>query len=166
MEKISLRSSPVVILAGLSFAALVVAASAWLVWEGVRDLRVAIESREWPSTRGVVVQSKVSRERGGWLGRKSRVDIEYRYMVGDRAYAAARVAFGAGASQTSRQVVYKYPAGSEVTIHYMKHAPGIAVLEPGGSVWTLGLVFYTFLLLGLLGLGAFAWALPKIAWRD
>ena len=158
MEKISLRSAPAVILAGLSLAALVVAASTWLVWEGVRDLRVANQSRDWPSTRGVVVRSEVSRERG--------VDIQYRYTVGDRAYAATRVAFGAGASQTSTQVIHKYPSGSEVNIHYMKDAPGIAVLEPGGSVWTLGLVFYTCLLLGLLGLGVFAWALPRIAWGD
>ncbi len=165
MEKISLRSATGPILAVLALCGALVGIGGWLTQSGIRDLWTSLESAGWPTTRGLVLQATLIEERGV-LWTTSRPAVQYRYQVGDRAYASTRVAFEAAASQTSQAVIHRYPAGSEVTIYYKKGAPGISVLEPGGSILSMGLGFYVFFALALLGVGGFGWLVPRIAWRD
>ena len=165
MEKISLRSAPAPILAALALCGVLIALGTGLAWVGISDLRAASASARWPTARGLILQSRLREERSA-VGRRTRAQIDYRYRVGPVTYASTRVAFATGPAQTSSQVVRRYPTGSEVTVYYKKGAPGISVLEPGGSILTMGLAFYGFSALALLGAGGLCWLVPRIAWSD
>ncbi len=133
---------------------------------GVRGLLRARASAGWPHVEGEVVSSSVETHRGS--GRNSsttyHAEVHYTYEVNGRTYDGNRVAYGDyGSSSPShaRRIVNRYPAGTEVTVHYRPDDPEQCVLEPGMKLqaWFvpgLGLVFF--------GVGAaMAVFLPRLA---
>lgn len=113
---------------------LVVIALAALPWMTYRQLRDAVHSPSWPTTRGTVVVSSVDRE---WNAREGEhyydLHIWYTYVVGGREYRGTAVTFGrhrAGPDYMYR-IKAKYPIGSSVSVYYDSRDPSRAVLEPG-----------------------------------
>ena len=138
--------------------------SGLLVLHG-RSVREARASAGWPTTRGVVVRSRVERHEHG--GRSPYVDheaeVRYRYTVGGRAYESGTLAIGVFDEYRdvaeARRRAGGYPVGSTVRVHYDPRAPERSALEPGlrapgAGTWT---ALWTALVLAGLGLTAAGW---------
>lgn len=131
--------------------------------KGLRDLRLAQASPEWPQVQGVIEQSQVAESKT--KGKTNYyADIRYRYDVEGTAHSSGRVAFGSYQStdRTPHEaLVARYPAGSPVTVYYQPDAPESAVLEPGaaGQAWMMPGFGVAFILAGI-GVAAL---LPRFA---
>jgi hypothetical protein len=147
--------------------ALLLLVSAFFVYVGVQNRRLARESVNWPSVDGEIVSAQVveelNRSRTGPSTRTYRPTIRYRYRVNGVEFEGDRVSLGeyaTGDRADAEQVVGAYPAGRPVRVHYRLDAPATAVLEPGASglpsfYAALGGVFFVA---GLV----LAWAAPKL----
>lgn len=121
------------------------------------------EAESWPSRPGVVTKSYASYHRGSASkhggGPYWKAEICGTYKDTQEKFCVSRIRYGDfrfGAGQASAlETVAKYPAGSEVNIHYSPEDPKETVLEARSS-WTEMLV--------LLGLGAGFLALPLLLW--
>jgi hypothetical protein len=112
-----------------------------------RDLVRALQSRHWPTTTGTVVTSIVEKKGSSRPGSAPAYfgRVSYRYQVGGVTHTASQVSFGEhGESGTghAKEVVARYPAGSQVKVHYRPDSPAVAVLEPGAGFfnWIMPLV--------------------------
>ena len=128
----------------------------------LRSLKRASDSRNWPSTNGVVLSSDVhttydhSDEDSSV---KYRAKVVYSYQVAGQEYQAERVRALEGSSNSSRRAranAAKYPQGEAVRVYYHPQKPDQCLLEPGikpGDFLALGvtLVFVVIGVLGLLG---------------
>ncbi|RMH55970.1 MAG: DUF3592 domain-containing protein [Candidatus Hydrogenedentota bacterium] len=107
-------------------------------------------SQSWPSTNGIVTESKVVIHHS--TGKNSSTtygaEISYVYSVSGRRYRGSRVrVIDVSTSNPSyaQGIVNRYPKGKRVRVHYDPKNPAFAVLEPGFS---LSLLFP--LLLGVI----------------
>ena len=116
-------------------------------------------SEGWPSVPGVVANSEIetqysnsnSTTRSNFTYHAS---VQYDYEVEGETYSAERVSFGeygTGDGEYAQEVVGRYPAGAEVTVHYDPDDPARAVLEPGlhGLPWFYLLLGTPIFLFGL-----------------
>lgn len=101
---------------------------------------LAIESRNWPSTNGVVVSCGISKTSGG-----RELAVKYRYSVNGRRYTGTRIAFDrpyywrdreqttpgerSRERASTNKAQRKYPKGSTVKVWYKKSSPKESVLE-------------------------------------
>lgn len=121
--------------------------------KGLPLLERAKASKSWPTTAGVVLESKVESHRSS--NSKSSTyspKVLYRYEVEDKEFKGETVWFGNDVSTSDRslseETVRKYPVQKEVTVFYDPADHAIAVLEPGVFKTT-----YFFYLFGWLFLG-------------
>lgn len=109
---------------------------------------IAIRSSQWPTTAGRITRSSLHRfdtvedgETFGWR-------FGYQYRVEDKEYRGSRVGMGpqwrTDRKDYMEDLTRRYPAGSEVTVHYAPDRPARSVLCTGLNA--------THLLLPLLGL--------------
>lgn len=117
---------------------------------GVRSLRDANNSTSWPTVPGVVVSSDVDRHTSD-DGTTYSAEVLYDYDVDGESYSSNSVSFGSYSSSSSshaRDIVRKYPKGSDVTVAYDPSKPESCILEVGVQLQTwflpaFGLVFAT-----------------------
>jgi hypothetical protein len=127
---------------------LTLAGSGLTLWQ-VREIGRAFASRRWPRVRGRILHSFVDRKES--YGRavyqlrsrfytSYRVEVAYRYRVGDVEHTGRRIGFGLRSWSrfwdTFARTLKKYPAGRELAIAYDFERPSQAVLEPGFT-WNL-----------------------------
>ncbi|MCA9013896.1 MAG: DUF3592 domain-containing protein [Planctomycetaceae bacterium] len=119
-------------------------------------------SKNWPTTKGVVLKSKVASHRSSNSNSSTySPDITYRYQVEEQDYECETVWFGSDVSTSNKSLaqdtVKKYPVKKQVDVYYDPQDPAIAVLEPGVFKLT-----YFFYLLGwvFLGPGIFMVGIP------
>lgn len=103
-------------------------------------------SRDWPATEGTVVFSDLRTEIEFRLGHESEIGttrydpnqyymrpaIAYRYRVDGREYTGTTVSFtGEKGKAYSRQIVDRYPLGSQCPVYYNPNSAAASVLMPG-----------------------------------
>lgn len=123
---------------------------------GIHGLALGLASRNWPSTEGRIIQSKVERRTSGsGTDRRSAYYalVTYEFTIGGATYKGDRVAsadIGRGKSAYAGCMVKRYPKGSSVTVYYMPEKPSRCLLEPGlqGQSFILPSVGLLVLLLG------------------
>lgn len=161
--KVSFRSAPIPILLGVGALVLCALTSLGFAALGAADLRVARKSEGWSETRGTVIAATVHETRVPFS--EGSMSVVYRYSVGPKTYDSSRVAFGRG-SRVSLELVSTYRIGSEVAVHYDSARPGVAVLEPGGSLLHMGAAFYVSIVSLLATVGGLCWIIPRISWTE
>jgi hypothetical protein len=137
--------------------------TAYLAWQ----LALALGSRRWPTTNGVITESSIVTVSYGTPiqdntsntftsdGRNYR--IYYTYQVNGQSYESNGVRFGGWLNSNpwdARATSQRYPAGKSVTVFYNPRNPRIATLETRVS----GLL-YILLTIGILAIGSIAGAL-------
>lgn len=100
----------------------------------------------WPVMPGVVLNARVvehvSTDSEGDRSVTYEPLVEYQYNVMGQTYSATRIAFGANRFNYKKaaEIVARYPAGSQVSVHYNPDKVKDAVLETsaaGGKVFTI-----------------------------
>jgi Protein of unknown function (DUF3592) len=89
-------------------------------------------SRTWPAVRGFVKSSQVVERYNSRWGTTYKLDIDYRYKVGEREFSGDRVEFGnprVSDQDFINRLAGKYRTNAEVMVHYDPADPTIAVLE-------------------------------------
>lgn len=103
-----------------------------------RFKRQADASTRWPSTKGVILSSKVKAppapsSTGSGRNRAVHVPrISYRYSVNGREYVDNRPTIGkVNGKGDSEKLVARFPKGAKVTVYYNPEDPSRAVLVRG-----------------------------------
>ena len=128
----------------------------------------AVDSEDWPTVPGRVVETRVDKENStrsthdsGFGGSRSShytPKVAYEYEVNGIAHRSDRLWFDGSVADEARaqSLVAPYAVGDEVTVHYNPGNPSEAVLQTGtGSTgYAMLTVGGLFVGLGLLGIGA------------
>jgi len=100
-------------------------------------------STNWPTTQGTILSSEVEShttkkyDKNGHASTSTdyRAKILYQYAINGTYYSSDEISLMYssfwGDINEAQQLVEKYPAGKNVTIHYNPESPSEAVLEPG-----------------------------------
>ena len=137
------------------------------VYFGKPILDNAKASAEWPRVRGEVVSSRVVQSRDTDKKTKFRADVVYEYAVEGTEFQSDTISFGmeSTSSKAAHSVRRRFPKGKDVMVSYDPESPETAVLEPGASwgsygvlgvglvFFVAGLLFFGSSLLRWLGLG-------------
>ena len=128
------------------FGVILLAYGAYLIVDGLKEIKLASESSKWPKAEGYIIESRMEQKRGtewyGWQIKKETfytAVIFYEYQVGDHSYRGSRIAFGdASFFQKDSPIMPKlrlksYPSGKQVPVFYRPNKPQMSVLEPGPS---------------------------------
>jgi hypothetical protein len=130
------------IVAGLALLAGTVAA--FLVFQ--ERLDAARASDAWPTTKGEVVET--------WMSRNLGAHVRYRYTVAGVDYESDRIRLVEKLWRDQRSdIVARYPEGRQVTVAYDPVDPSRAALEPGVSRGAVAKKMIAPLVLGVAGFG-------------
>jgi Protein of unknown function (DUF3592) len=143
-------------------------AGALLAVANANALRLALQSRNWPSAPGVVAETAVRDPKwpiaigsDGWtidgVGPSRWQDVLYRYSVSGRHLAASRKYFTGWSENWWRRINYsapRYKPDEDVIVRYQPTNPTLAVLEPGVS---LGLAADYLMSVVLIASGLWFW---------
>ncbi|QDU00179.1 DUF3592 domain-containing protein [Gimesia aquarii] len=129
---------------------------------GLPLIKEAKASTSWPTTTGVIQNSKVKVHRSNDSNSSTySAEVIYRYQVEQNEFQSETVWFGGDISTSNRsmaqETVKKYPAKKQVTVYYNPNKPATAVLEPG--VFTMTYFYYIFGWL-FLGVGILSTGIP------
>jgi hypothetical protein len=121
------------------------------------SFKQAYASMSWPTVQGQVVSSELREHRDSDGDIMYNADVRYAYRVDNQNYENTMITMMDGSTSVRASVqntVYKYKAGTTVTIYYDPANPAFALLEPGikGGVLILGAVMLCFPAVGLLAL--------------
>ncbi|MFW5740108.1 MAG: DUF3592 domain-containing protein [Myxococcota bacterium] len=119
----------------LALATIVAFGGAASLAKGKEDWDLAIESVAWPTTGGVVTESKEScSSSGSGSNRKTSCShaFKYRFEVAGKKYEGNRIHYGAF-DESIETRVKSYPVGKKVQVNYRPSEPFRAVVEPGTS---------------------------------
>jgi hypothetical protein len=102
--------------------------------------RKANITRTWPSTTGVVQISTLEMRRSSSSQHNmvAYPQVVYTYQVGGQSYQSNRIQSGLEwGGSGARNVVVRYPVGSQVTVYYDPRNPAEALLErkSSSSIW-------------------------------
>lgn len=119
---------------------------------GFREMKEAKVSTKWPTTSGVILESKVDSRSDSDSGTSYHAEVLYQFEMDGAKIQGNRISFGevgTGDASDASRVVNRFPKDTEVTIYYDPKDPFNAVLEPGiqTGTWFLpvfGLVFAGF----------------------
>lgn len=97
----------------------------------ISDIWNAKQSNSWPSTRGRIIESYVSK-------RTSRLEgvanVRYEYRVGNVVYSSDRLSYSSSYSSdyaNPSSLNAKFYQGAEVSVYYDPSSPSHSVLIPG-----------------------------------
>jgi hypothetical protein len=97
---------------------------------GVRTIRKANLSANWPTTDGSILKSEIACAEGRY-----EPMVVYRYAVDGKPHQGTEIGFGnrISSSDSRHATSYsdKYQVGALVTVYYDPENPNTAVLEPG-----------------------------------
>ena len=126
---------------GCGVAVLIVFVGFWSVITLIFDILLGslmykqIRANEFPSTTGVIVESSTERtgRRGRREGSSEQAHIRFEYTVDDRPYESNQWRYDSfGTSgRLAREIVARFPKGSERPVYYNPANPAEAVLVPG-----------------------------------
>jgi hypothetical protein len=131
---------------------------AFLIYRSLQNRKRAEASQNWPSTQGIVAESRVTRSTStdseGDTSVSYSPHVEYSYRVGEQEYRGNDISFGLkqsyGSASKAEEMTSRYPAGGSVTVYYDSANPQKAVLERKaggfGASLAIGIIF---LLIGL-----------------
>ncbi len=124
------------VLPGVAFFTLGGVMVLFILWASRRQ---AAEASGWPQIAGRIVSSTVEhyRQRVGGARTGNLVTfyeavVEYSYTVNGHDYHSTRLSFGAksaGSQALAEEKAARYPAGSQVMVHYDPLNPANAVLD-------------------------------------
>jgi len=122
-----------------------------------RDILQGLNSRNWPTTEGKIIDSGVQAQQSmddeGFTSTTYGASIRYTYNVSGQEIEGARRSFTEVRTNSVRRaeaILARYPQGSSVTVYHHPDNPSLSVLEPGvGWFSYVGLI----ILLGFLGFG-------------
>jgi len=90
-------------------------------------------SKNWPTTKAEILQSRVEQDSDGWIPY-----VSYRYTVDQQDFEGARIgvytANTSTESSAKRQLI-NYPSGKTVRVFYNPRNPKEAVLDIKMSLW-------------------------------
>jgi hypothetical protein len=126
-----------------------------IMYLGSQNLFEAHASAKWPTTEGVIISSKVDRERRSGKHHRTTnysANIEYEFKYKENIYNGNRTAigeYGSGNSSHADEIVGSFPKGLKVLVYFNPNNPSESVLDPGikGKTWLLfgaGFVFFAF----------------------
>jgi hypothetical protein len=149
------------------FSSIFILVGGSIIFFGLKTLKTASDSTQWPTVAGTVTSSSVISKTGDKGGVTYKAEVLYEYHAGGQTQLSNEVAYGGyGSSNPSnaQNAVNRYPKGKRVTVHYSPNDPTKAVLEPGISTKTFflpgfGSVFF------LAGCAIFYFA-PKMNQRQ
>ena len=125
------------------------------------QLKNGHRSLSWPFIGGMVDSSEITHYRRDGGGTTHVPVVVYRFTVGTNTYTSNRIKVapvGTGKYSDAKQIIDKYPAGSEVRVYYDPNNPEFGLLEPGisGRSWIgiLGGVLFS-------GVGVGIWTFRK-----
>lgn len=109
----------------------------------------------WPTSDGVVIESRVEERSDRRVGMTYEPVIRYRYFVEGVAREGSDTSFNP--IQVAREDAYKmvesYPVGRSVRVWYSPHHPKWAVLDPSRADWTVTQLLGVVLAFALTGFG-------------
>ena len=119
----------------------------------VRGLRLGRASSNWPSTRGIVIDSYVEESEGD-SGTSYYPQVKYRFEVDGNEYEVDEWTYHAldGSEETAKGIIERYPKGHEVMVYYDPENPRHAVLKPGVNTGKYFIFFVATILLVVGGL--------------
>jgi len=153
-------------IAAIVFGAFVVIGSvvSWFLF--VRPLMRVDAAESWAETPCTVVSSEVESHAGSDSTTYS-VHIVYRYEVEGQEYTSERYDFLGGSSsgyEGKARIVAQHPPGKKTVCYVNPEDPAEAVLDRTfGAKYLLGLIPVAFVLIGLVGLLATAFARRRVA---
>ena len=111
---------------------------------GSGNLTSGYASRDWKTTQGVIIESRLvdnGRSKSG--GRNYKPVIAYSYEVERETFTSDRILFGIA----SEEWVSKYPEGTSVTVAYQPSDPSQSTLNTGVpmTAWVAPLMGVAFL---------------------
>ena len=143
---------------GLVFVLVFAGVGIFLIYKGMQSRKQAEASQGWPSTQGVVGESRVTHsthtDSDGDTSDSYAPQVEYTYQVGGQEYRGKNLTFGFkqgyGSPAKAEAITARYPAGGTVNVFYDPANPQQAVLErkAGGFGATLA-IGIIFLVIGL-----------------
>ncbi|MAS93836.1 MAG: hypothetical protein CMO55_11645 [Verrucomicrobiales bacterium] len=113
----------------------------------------AHRSSDWPSTGGIVERAEVIDLPFG----SHRIDVRYRYRVGDEDFVGTRIRASDGEvdnREIAEDQISGLQSGEEVTVYYDPAIPESSFLRPGAGLQEYFLLFVPFAML--------IWGLYKI----
>ncbi len=118
------------------FPWLVILAGSLFIVTGVREMRLASASEEWPSTTGTVLSATVdsSSSSSGSSSRTYHASVAYTYRVAGSDFEGTTISYGAygtGDYERAARIAARYEAGEPVRVYYQPDDPAESVLEPG-----------------------------------
>jgi len=119
-------------------------------WWGVGDLLDGFASEDWPVANGTVTESFVEKHSTS-DGTSYSAEVRYAFTVDGVEHRGDRLAFSAWntGSAAARERIAAYPVGRAVEVAYDPDDPNNAVLEPGVSAGSWGLVAFGATFLGV-----------------
>jgi hypothetical protein len=97
------------------------------IQRGLQDRQLSQESRNWPSTKGRIIDSRVE---DASRARSCRPVIHYRYELNGVTFTGERVGFQGYGCAEAREFVATRAPGSGVTVWYRPGDPSTSILQP------------------------------------
>lgn len=148
-------------------AVLVLLMALALIQDRVRLLLAGLESADWPTVTGTVVDATATTVAGAQVGLGWRVRISYEYEVGERNFSGDRLRFsrrlGGRTREQAEQAVVSYAPGGPIEVHYDPEQPARSVIVPGPDrrAW-FGLIVGV----GLFAIALTFWSVPTRSARS
>lgn len=106
----------------------------WWLFRSVRTLARGVLSRSWPTTRGVIVASKVVKKFNSHADEVWREELEYSYSVAGTRYRGTRRRFGVPAAfDWNDGLAQPLRPGDDVDVVYGRSRPSVSALRRGFS---------------------------------
>ncbi len=121
---------------------------------GMRDVMRAKDSKNWPTTVATVQKSVVKTDVGEEGGFSYSALVLYEFEVNGFGHSGDRVTFGdfgSGDEERVKEIVKRYPEGTEVRVYFHPNDPDLSILEPGltARAWAIPGFGFVFLIIGI-----------------
>lgn len=116
-------------------ASLVLLMAIGLLQDRVRLLHDGINSLQWPTVTGTILEAEATRIAGAQAGPGWQVRVRYQYQVDDQEYSADRLRFsrqlGGRTQVQAGDELLPYVLGGPILVYYDPNRPGRSVIVPG-----------------------------------
>lgn len=104
-----------------------------MITTGLRNARSSRLARSWPTTQGLITHSGITKEQQENDSILYTADVRYRYTVGGTQYNGSKLRFDSWTTsdmERATKEAARYPAQSNIAVHYDPANPATSVLEP------------------------------------